>query len=119
MKTENLKFRQAIFEKGKFARWHYWRFIGYRNDFIRPIIISGIKLQYKIMDSQQYTGERDFYDKEIYEGDKITNQSRNNKDPHPIIFFKGKFLGNYGGLFYDFSQEIEIERIKVVGNIHE
>lgn len=119
MKNENIKFRQAIFEKGKFVRWHYWGFIGYKNDFIGPIIIAGINNQYKMMDSQQYTGEKDFYGKFIYEGDKIINQSRNQKNPHPIIFFKGKFLGDYGGLYYDFTLEIEIDRIEVVGNIYE
>lgn len=119
MKKENIKFRQAIFEKGKFARWHYWGFIGHRSEFIGPLTISGINLQYKIMDSQQFSGEKDIFNKNIYEGDKIINQGRNNKFPHPIIFYEGRFLGDYGGLYYDFAQEIERERIEVVGNIHE
>ena len=119
MKIENLRFRQAIFENGKFIKWHYWGFVDHRYDFVGPITIVGINIKYDIMDSQQFTGEIDYNNRSIYEGDKIINQSRNERQPHPIVFYKGKFLGDYGGLYYDFSQEIGRERIEVVGNIHE
>jgi len=119
MKEENIRFRQAIFENGKFIRWHYWGFIGFRNEFIGPITIAGINIKCDVMDSQQFTGEKDINNVDIYEGDKIINQSRNERHPHPIVFIEGKFVGDYGGLYYDFSQEIERERIEVVGNIHE
>lgn len=122
MKRENIKFRQAIFEKGKFFRWQYWGYGltgGFTPEFIGPITISGINNQYEIKESQQFTGLKDINGIDIYEGDKIINQSRNSKNPHPIIFHEGKFVADYGGLYYDFSQEIERERIEVVGNIYE
>jgi len=118
MKRENIKFRQAIFEKGKFLRWHYWGY-SYMNEFIGPITISGINNQYEFKENQQFTGVQDINGVNIYEGDKIINQNRNNKNPHPVIFHEGKFVGDYGGLYYDFFQEIEREKIKVVGNIYE
>ena len=122
MKRENIKFRQATFKNGKFLYFQYWGYGltgGFEPEFIGPITISGINNQYEFKENQQFTGVQDINGVNIYEGDKIINQSRNDKNPHPVIFRKGKFVADYGDLYYDFFKEIEMERIEVVGNIYE
>lgn len=64
-----IKFRQAIFKTGMFDRWHYWGFVGYKNEFVGPIEIQGINNIYDTKESQEFTGLLDESGKEIYEGD--------------------------------------------------
>lgn len=66
-----LKFRQAIFHKGKFKFWHYWGYVGYRGEFEGPLTISGIRNDYEVKESQQYIDIKDKTDFRIYEGDIV------------------------------------------------
>ena len=72
---KEIKFREGIFLKGVFLRWHYWGYVGYRNEFEGPITISGIRNEYEVKESQQYTCRRDKADKRIYEGDIVQSPS--------------------------------------------
>ncbi|KKM70801.1 hypothetical protein LCGC14_1436960 [marine sediment metagenome] len=59
-----LKFRQPIFDKGKFLKWHYWGFID-RDLFVG--VIAPIDKAHK--ESHQYTGLKDKNDTDDYESD--------------------------------------------------
>lgn len=115
MDKRNIRFRQAIFKKGKFEKFHHWGFS--KDSFKGPVSITGPET--KVKKNQMFTGRIDYYNISIYEGDLIINQSRNNKKSHEVIFFRGKFMAKYSKLIYDFIEEISREKIKVVGNIYE
>lgn len=108
-----IKFRQAIFEGGKFLRFHYWGFVGYKHEFIGPIKISGINCQYDIKKSDQHIGLKDKNNKSIFEKD-IYKEGRQLLQ---VIFSSGSFMGDYAnGSSLRF---IAYEDIEIIGNVHE
>jgi len=67
----DIKFRQAIFKDGKFDRFHYWGYVGHKEEFIGPINISGINLPYDVRGSDQFIDKKDYNDNDLWENDII------------------------------------------------
>jgi len=121
---KELKFRQAIFKDGKFIRFHYWGFVGYRNEFIRPINISGINLPYTILESEQYIGQKDNMGKDIFKGDifKTLKGIVGIIDYHhnkTFYYFKHKNIWGSGSKYVIKSIPWIIKNGEIIGNIHE
>ena len=110
-----IKFRARISEeyKGTFSDWQYFTLESAWacNGNSRVIDWSTVC---------QFTGFLDKKGKEIYEGDLINHISRNDKMPHPVIYSKGSFCGDYGLIYPLFNESFDKYcEIEVIGNIYE
>jgi hypothetical protein len=67
----------------------------------------------------EFTGLYDNAGKEIWEGDLITNHSRNGGNPHPVIYHAplAAWCGDYGNKYP--LQDGELVEVTVVGNIYQ
>ena len=107
-----IKFRQWIKNLNKF---HYWGFID--GTFIPPLG----EMDDDKRESRQYTGLKDKNNKDIYEGDivefeKIDSSDNKFKVKCNIIFKDGCFLANWYGEINSYLNRKDIE---VIGNIYQ
>lgn len=109
----DIKFRQPIFDKGKFYKWHYWGFIG-GDQFVG--VISPISDAMKT--SQQYTGLKDSQNIEEYYGD-ITIANFDGEwdlfiieDGNSAVLYRSPVTDN---VFYFWELPVHY----VIGNIYE
>lgn len=79
-----IKFRQPIYVDGKFSKWHYWGPSG--DGFVGPH--NGNNRHY------QFTGEKDRYGEEIYEGSNISaKQAELGLDIKGVVVFENGYFG--------------------------
>lgn len=107
-----IRYRQAIFSRGKFHSWHYWGFISEGN-FASPETGSST-IGDASERSQQFTGLKDYAEQEIYEGDIL---AWNNIDVK--VTWVVKAVDGGWDPFISHMQTDGAWHYKVIGNIFE
>jgi hypothetical protein len=110
--VREIKFRQPIFDKDGFLKWHYWGFVE-KGAFFGPMPPFD-------RDNWQFTGKKDIEGTDIYTGDRIEGDLFDKRLPtagtilydESLCCFVNKNEAGNTPLFY-------IDKIKVIGNIYE
>jgi hypothetical protein len=104
-----IKFRQPIFEKGKFKEFHYWGIIDLTEDgnpqWVGPLTTkAGVT---DVSESQQFTGLTDNEGVEIYEGDFVKHRYYpHGADKNVIEYYKkGVIVHNETGFGIQYKFE--------------
>jgi hypothetical protein len=118
-----IKFRQPIFEKGKFKEFHYWGIIDLTGEgkpqWVGPLTnVLGVC---DVADSRQFTGLTDKNGAEIFEGDFLKAE---NFDKEMQVIWRAdlcSFALSARGWMYDhyFGEGADAGRCEVTHNIHE
>ena len=104
-----LKFRAWDIENKKYDFFTMGNIVAYKEVFTSHLLNGNT--------FEQYTGLKDKNGKEIYEGDKLTNTFETTFGD--VIFEDGCFMNDCSGLGYKPFCEEDMNRIEVIGNIHE